>query len=151
MNQKPYQAAWNKKNIERRRVWNREWIKNNRDRYNASKARYRIKLKQRIMLLYSDPVACARCGFTNLDGLVLDHVNNDGAKHRKEASIACRGSKTSGSRIYEYINKHGKIEGLQVLCANCNTIKQLRKWRRECIKDDVLHREIERLYGYHDS
>lgn len=146
MNQKPCQAAWNKKNIVRRRLWNAQWIKDNRDRYNASKARYRRKLKIDAMLQYCDPIACQHCGFANLDGLVMDHVNDDGAAHRRLEKLAGRGSGT-GSNIYELIRRKGKIEGLQVLCANCNMIKQLRKNRRDSIKDASILAEIERLYG----
>lgn len=144
--QRVYQQA----NIEKRRALNRNWIINNRDRYNASKARYRMKLKMEVMRLYSDPVCCVRCSFAVLDGLVLDHINNDGATHRKEAKLAGRNS-GMGSRIYEHIRKNGKIEGLQVLCANCNTIKQLRYWREQTIKDATLRAEIEEMYANPDS
>lgn len=122
---------------------NSDWIKNNRARYNAAKARYRIKLKREVMALYSNPVACVSCGFSTLDGLVLDHIENDGARHRKESGISSRGN-SIGTRIYEAIRKNGKISGLQVLCANCNTIKQLRHGRSKTIKDAELLEEIER-------
>lgn len=124
---------------------NRNWIRNNRDKYNASKARYRLKLKLEVMKLYSDPVECAYCGFKQIDGLVLDHVANDGAHHRRTNGLAGRSSGT-GMRIYEFIRKHGKIPELQVLCANCNTIKQLRHGRHKTIKDPVILAEIEELY-----
>lgn len=80
----------------------------------------------------------------------MDHINDDGKKHRLEMGISHRGA-SSGTRIYEVIQRLGKIEGLQVLCANCNTMKQLRLCRRKAIKDDLLHREIETLYGNYDS
>lgn len=146
MNQQPHQAAWNKKNIARRRVWNAEWIRNNRAKYNASKARYRRKLKIEAMLLYCDPIACVRCGFKDLDGLVMDHIADNGAAHRKAEKLSSRAG-LSGSNIYELIRRKGKIDGLQVLCANCNMIKQLRRNRRESIKDTELLSEIEQLYG----
>ena len=38
-----------KRNIEKRKQWNREWIKNNRERYNASKYIYREKLKIKVL------------------------------------------------------------------------------------------------------
>lgn len=120
---------------------NADWIRANRDKYNASKAKYRIKLKREVMALYCDPVACVCCGFTRLDGLVLDHVNNDGAEHRRSAGIASRGN-PFGGRIYEYIRKNGKLPGLQVLCANCNMIKQLEHNRENSIKDMALLYEV---------
>lgn len=132
--------------MDKRREWNAKWIRENRDKYNASKARYRLKIKVEIMSLYADPVACSICGFDQVDGLVLDHINNDGAAHRKEANLSSRSSSRSGTRIYEYIRKNGKIDGLQVLCANCNTIKQLRWGRAKTIKDDKILAEINALY-----
>ena len=150
MKQQSHQAAWNKKNIARRRVWNATWIKNNRDRYNASKARYRFKLKIEGLKLYADPAVCARCGCSKLDCLVLDHVNDDGAAHRRLEKLSCRGS-GSGSNIYELLRRKGRIDGLQVLCANCNMAKSLRKNRRDSIRDPQLLREIESVYGYQDS
>ena len=127
---------------------NSEWIKNNKDKYNASKAKYRIKLKRECMLLYANPVACKVCGFSCLDGLVLDHINNDGAAHRKQENLSSRGSDKSGITIYELIRKRGKIEGLQVLCANCNMIKHVRLCREKSIKDKELIERVEKeIYG----
>lgn len=133
-----------------RRKWNSEWIRNNRARYNASKARYRLKIKIEALKMYADPIACARCGCTRLDCLVLDHINDDGAAHRRAAKISSRGN-SSGTTLYELLRRKGRIEGLQVLCANCNMAKQLRKSRKASIKDPELLREIEALYGYRDS
>jgi len=121
---------------------NAAWIKNNKDKYNAAKARYRIKLKREVMALYALPVACQFCGFAQLDGLVLDHINNDGAAHRKAENLSSRGA-GSGTRIYEFIRKNGKIDGLQVLCANCNTIKQLKAGRAKSIKVPEILAEVE--------
>ena len=133
-------------------VLNANWIKNNRDKYNASKARYRLKLKKEVMALYCPDgwVKCQRCGFDRIDGLVLDHINDDGSQHRKAAGISHRGHGT-GMRIYEYVRKNGKIDGLQVLCANCNTIKQLQYGRRKTIKDPAVLAEIEAVYGNYTS
>jgi len=114
---------------EQRRTWNREWIANNRDRYNESKHVYRLRLKIRILSLYASPVKCQVCGFDKIDGLVLDHIHNN------------------GTRMYEHINKVGKIDGLQVLCANCNLIKEVRRHRKNTFKDPDLLAAIEAMYG----
>ena len=139
------QRVYQQKNIEKRRIWNRDWIRANREKYKFSKAKYRLKLKMEVMRLYSDPVQCVSCGFSRIDGLVLDHIHNNGAAHRKEAHISCRGI-MGGTRIYEHIRKNGKIDGLQVLCANCNMIKQLKHWRKQTIKNPLWIEEIEKLY-----
>lgn len=130
---------------------NNEWIAKNRDRYNASKSKYRLKLKREVMEMYAKPLRCGRCGFDKIDALCLDHIHNNGATQRKEQGISHRGFRGSGVRIYEYIRKNGKIDGLQVLCANCNTMKEIRRGRRKAIKDTELLAEVERLYGNYDS
>lgn len=116
--------------LERRRELNRNWIANNRERYNEAKAEYRFKLKVAAINHYSNgAMSCARCGFSaDLDALCLDHINDDGAIHRKQLNISNR-SVTSGTTIYERLKAVGWMDGLQVLCANCNMVKELRRKR----------------------
>ena len=57
---------------------------------------------------------CACCGESEIKFLCIDHVNNDGAKHRKEiGSIG----------IYGWLKKNNFPNGFQVLCHNCNCAK----------------------------
>ncbi len=61
---------------------------------------------------------CSCCGEATPLFLHLDHIDNDGAKHRKETA----GS--AGTAFYQWLKKHNYPKGLlQVLCANCNTGK----------------------------
>jgi hypothetical protein len=131
---------------EKRRTANSLWIENNRDRYNASKHKYRLKIKVRVLSMYASPVRCQVCGFDKVDGLVLDHIHDNGSEHRKEVGLSSRGNEKSGTRIYEYINKVGKIDGMQVLCANCNMIKEIRRLRRNTFKDPQILAEVEAMY-----
>lgn len=56
---------------------------------------------------------CACCGETEYDFLTIDHVNNDGAEHRKRL--------TQKGGMYRDIVKQGFPAGVyQVLCMNCN-------------------------------
>lgn len=125
---------------------NAAWIRNNRDAYNAAKCRYRLKLKIETLGLYADPIQCQICAFNQIDGLVLDHIDDDGASDRKKYNVSCRGNK-SGVTMYEIIRKYGKLPGLQVLCANCNTIKQLRYSRSKTIKDPKILMEVQQIYA----
>jgi hypothetical protein len=54
---------------------------------------------------------CACCGETERLFLSIDHINNDGAKHRREVPA---------SSLYRWLKKNGYPEGFQVLCMNCN-------------------------------
>jgi len=56
---------------------------------------------------------CACCGITEPFFLSIDHVNNDGGRHRREV-----GSSTS---ILHWLRKNRYPPGFQVLCTNCNT------------------------------
>lgn len=54
---------------------------------------------------------CACCGETEKLFLQIDHVNNDGADHRRERK---------GKGLYTWLKCRNFPEGFQVLCANCN-------------------------------
>jgi hypothetical protein len=60
--------------------------------------------------------ACACCGEATLLFLTIDHVNNDGAEHRRAI----------GSRSVDaWLIRNGFPEGFQTLCHNCNYGKHL--------------------------
>jgi hypothetical protein len=134
-----YHAEYREKNRLKRRQWNNEWIANNRDAYNSSKAIYRDRLKLTVMKHYGEGVvACKTCGEKDIDCLVLDHVNNDGAAHRKLLGVSCRGH-SAGIRIYEALSaaKFPAHVLLQVLCANCNLKKQVTLMREKRLKNPI--------------
>lgn len=57
---------------------------------------------------------CACCGETEPLFLSIDHVNNDGAKMRREKLYS-----GSGTGFYLWLFKNGFPKGFQVLCMNC--------------------------------
>jgi len=59
---------------------------------------------------------CQCCGESIYEFLCIDHINNDGNKHRKIIG-------TSGAAIYRWLEKNDYPEGFQVLCYNCNMAK----------------------------
>ena len=80
--------------------------------------RYRQAIKQRAFEVLGQE--CLRCGFdADLRALEFDHVANDGKKHRKEVGVG-------GALMLAWIVKHPAeaLQRVQVLCANCNTIKE---------------------------
>lgn len=66
---------------------------------------------------------CRCCGESRLNFLTLDHVNNDGADHRRR--LYGSGSASVGVRFYRELKKAGLPPGFQVLCFNCNITKGL--------------------------
>lgn len=80
--------------------------------FECKKARQakRQALKEEVFAAYGG-YQCACCGTQIRQFLTIDHVNNDGGKHRREI-----GSKT----IHRWLRKHNFPAGFQVLCFNCN-------------------------------
>jgi len=60
---------------------------------------------------------CAICGETNPSFLCIDHINNDGAEHRKLG--------IKGSKFYRWVIKNDFPTGFQVLCWNHNWLKNI--------------------------
>ena len=70
------------------------------------------RLRLEALIAYGGRCVC--CGELRMEFLSLDHVNNDGAKHRKE--VKCKS-------IGHWAKKHGYPNTLQILCHNCNMAK----------------------------
>jgi hypothetical protein len=101
-----------------------EWVKANRRRANAwqkanparkaaNTARYRLKIKNAAYDHYGRMCRC--CGETRPEFLTIDHVNNDGAAHRRAIG--------RGVVIYKWLRDNGYPSDFQVLCWNCNLAK----------------------------
>jgi 5-methylcytosine-specific restriction endonuclease McrA len=60
---------------------------------------------------------CVCCGISNQKYLQLDHINNDGADHRKAISI------DRGGSMYTWAFRNNFPDNLQLLCANCHQAK----------------------------
>ena len=108
---------YRKKNMEKYRAYARDWVKRNPEKHRANSARS-IK-KQRFLVIkhYSKgKFECACCGEKEYRFLAIDHINNDGAKHRKDVKAV---------NITWWLVKNGYPEGFQILCSNCNFGKRV--------------------------
>ena len=84
-----------------------------REKTRADNRRYFNKLKHEIFTHYSKGLLkCNCCDESEYSFLTLDHINNDGAAHRKEVG--------SGDHIWRDLRKNNYPEGYQILCFNCN-------------------------------
>jgi len=79
------------------------------------------EIKKETFSHYSDgKMKCASCGYDkNINALELDHIEGKGNDSRKKFN------KTGGWSYYEKLKTLGYPEGYQVLCSNCNKIKQI--------------------------
>lgn len=66
----------------------------------------------------SEVPTCQSCGFKDVRALTIDHINNNGAEHRKML-----GSRAS-DKMHRWLIAEGFPEGFQVLCSNCQLLKR---------------------------
>jgi hypothetical protein len=62
---------------------------------------------------------CACCGELEPRFLTIDHINNDGPKHRKSLGIG------AGAKFYKWVVRNKFPSFLQLLCWNCNQGRRL--------------------------
>lgn len=67
---------------------------------------------------------CVCCGETNPFFLSIDHVNNDGNKHRRTKLRKDGTPGYSNTYLYREIIKNNYPDAYQLLCMNCNMGKQ---------------------------
>lgn len=60
---------------------------------------------------------CALCGFNDIRALTIDHIDNNGNEHRK----------TFNTTINAWLHTHNYPDCFQVLCCNCNWIKEVER------------------------
>lgn len=92
-------------------------------KYGKYKALKRNKLyneyREKIISHYTNGTnSCASCGCSDIRVLDIDHVNNDGAAHRK--AMGCLTS------VWWIIKNNFPI-GFQILCKNCNWLKEMER------------------------
>ena len=88
---------------------------------------YRRKVKLEVFTHYSKgkPVCFVKdCNIDDMDMLSLDHINDDGASHRKKV-----GAKT-GTLMYEWAIRNNFPSIFNVMCWNNNIKKQMNRVKR---------------------
>lgn len=117
------QKRYRQKYPERVKQYERKYLQANRRKILNMRAARRNALKAEVFDVYSNKtMACVLCGVSDMDVLCLDHIADDGKKHRM--------SHGSGGRLYARLRKEGFPKGLQVLCANCNLKKEIVRKRK---------------------
>jgi hypothetical protein len=87
--------------------------------------KWRHKLKVEVFTHYSPKIKCVRCGYADLRALSIDHINNDGYKHRKTVAAPY---------LYAWLKRNNYPSGFQVLCMNCQWVKRLKIIKNNCHK-----------------
>lgn len=74
-----------------------------------------LRLRDLVFVAYGGPV-CSCCGEDIVEFLTIDHIENDGASHRR---------KIGQTSLYRWLKKNHFPSGYQVLCMNCNWGKHI--------------------------
>jgi hypothetical protein len=123
-------------------AYHREWSRKNPDKVRGRYQKYekkrvrppehvdklagyhRIKRREnRIQVLTFFGAECVKCGYSaDYRALQIDHIQGDGAKHRKSLAVVSLGPAYFLREIKS--NPESLKLRFQVLCANCNLIKR---------------------------
>jgi hypothetical protein len=96
--------------------WTIRWHKENKELHAEQMRNRKKQLKLEAMAHYGKVCAC--CFEAHEEFLELDHINNNGAEHRREV-----GKWRVGANMLRLLKKLGWPEGFQFLCSNCNIAK----------------------------
>lgn len=105
------------------------WRNKNKERLIKYSSKIREQNKRIVIGHYSNNLfCCGCCGENNYDFLQIDHMNNNGNKHRKEIGLIYikkdgKIKTTSGDAFYRWLINNNFPESFQILCANCNFSK----------------------------
>ena len=107
-----------------------------RKEYQEHNRLYRRNLRREVLSHYSEGLGephCVCCGETQLDFLVLDHADGNGAQHRREVFQ----SRSVGTDFYLWLrrNNYPTKFRLRILCANCNMAA---RYGRTCPHDKPI-------------
>ena len=72
-----------------------------------------LKFKFEVLNAYGGPRCCC-CGEDHVECLSIDHVNGNGAQHRRDNGY--------GTNLYIWLRQQGYPPGFRVLCVNCNFV-----------------------------
>ena len=109
-------AAYYAEHKEERNAYQAGYYADNKEQERVRRAIYASAIKLEVLNAYGG-ARCACCGETLFEGLSIDHVDGNGAEHRRNNGAV------SGGGFYRWLKKHGFPLGYQVLCATCNVAK----------------------------
>ncbi len=116
-----------KANRDRIISYNREYRARNRAKLRQLNNQYNVQVKSDVLSHYGKDgtLCCCWPGCTECDPdiLTLDHVENNGATHRKEIGGL------TGMRMYPKLRKANYPPGFQTLCANHQLKKEILRRR----------------------
>jgi len=105
-------ARQNRQRAERLAAMSREEEQAHRKAINEGNASRREAVRHDVYMAYGG-YRCACCGETERAFLSIDHINNDGAEHKRACNLR------TSEQFYRWLKRNGFPEGFQILCMNC--------------------------------
>lgn len=122
-----YAREWRQKNWDAAKKAQYKWREENPETWKANCKRWRDKYlndymrekrqTNRDLVFAHYGEVCACCGESERMFLSIDHINNDGAEHRR--SLKGQIGK-GGSSFFDWLVRKNFPSGFQTLCRNCN-------------------------------
>lgn len=118
---KAYQHRYREEHKAELLAWHKEYYRKHRVSSLAYNRERHKLLKTKVLSHYSvaEYPACVHCGIGDIEVLCIDHIDGNGAEHRRRIK--------SGTPFYQWLVKNQYPEGYQILCWNCNHKKRLRE------------------------
>jgi hypothetical protein len=118
-------AKWRKRRDPDRvvltRISKQRYYISNREQKLAQQKRNNRNIRAIVIKEYGGRCAC--CGEGNEKFLSIDHINNDGAEHKKKLFGSSRHG--SSAALYRWLIKNGfPRDNFRLLCYNCNCGRQ---------------------------
>lgn len=105
--------------LDKLRATARNYWKRHKQEKKEYDKQYNEQMKNDVIRHYSHgTMKCAKCGFSDIRALQLDHIKGNGKKDRES-------HRGVGVTYYVWLRTQNYPESLQVLCANCNIIKAI--------------------------
>jgi hypothetical protein len=118
---KNYMKKYYIKNKKNWFIYNKKYRTLNRKKCNMYNKQYKERNRTLILQIYSNGfMKCNHCGYDNVDALTIDHIKNNGSIHRKRLG--------GSAYFYLWLLKNNFPSGYQILCHNCQWLKEL-NWR----------------------
>ena len=122
-----YTRKWRKRNKHKTKEYDHTRRIVNREKYRAERKQANLECKLEVLTHYGKDgrLQCCwpDCEVIDPDMLTADHIENDGAKHRKKEG--------SGSALYAWLRRNGYPKGFQTLCGNHQWKKELMRRREQ--------------------
>jgi hypothetical protein len=108
---KKLKRCWYGKNKNKAKQSRDRWESKNKEKMRISRNEWRRKLRVECIQAYGGKCMCPGCKERKMEFLTIDHVDNNGAMHRKQV----------GRSIFIWLKRNGfPKRGFRVLCYNCN-------------------------------